>query len=223
VTRGAGAEWRVPFRRAAWRHVGALVFLLAAAFIAIVPGDPLERAWAGFGFVASALAWGFFLRCAGPPKLLGQLTGAPLPLTVEAPRRPAAVLLAAWLLSLAVVALSIVIAHRGPEPADRRWPFLVLILVLAVPVLLRLLAGRYHLWRLDLDDRGIRYRGGKRDRFLPWSDIIDVRHDERGHRLRVVGRSQKESLDVPLLVFDHPPLELIDTVERAWVAGRGSR
>lgn len=222
MTRGPGGEWRVSFRRAGWRHAGAVLFLVLAGFVAVVPGDPLERARAGFGFLSLALAWGFYLRCAGPPKLLGHLADASLPLTVEAPRRPAAVLLVAWLLCLVVVGLSLGIEHRNPGPAHRKWPFLVLLLVLSVPVLLRLLAKRYHLWRLDLDEHGIRYRGGKRDRFLSWSDVLDVRHDERGHRLRVVGLSRKDDLDVPLLVFDHPPLELVDTVERAWV-GRRSR
>jgi hypothetical protein len=106
------------------------------------------------------------------------------------------------------------------DPASLPNPGFVLILVVgalgSLPTLARAATGRLHLWRVDAGPEGVRYRGGRVDRALPWSAVGSV-HLNALHTRLVLTPTDPDAaaVEVPMLAFDVDPAALRDAVEQA--------
>lgn len=211
---------RIPRRRMWWFHLMVALFVPLQAWTTLVTPDLLYRVFGVCSVVGAALGYAAVLRWAAPARHVGELPGASLPVVLRAAPRPAYALVVACVLGLVAVVSLVIYDLQDPSTTHRKVVFGVILPLYALPTLLRLVTGRLRLWFLHLDADGLHYRGGRHDRYLPWSEVRGVHHDQRHHRMRVVAGSRKRDLDMPLLVFDHPPEEIVDLVTSAWRGGR---
>lgn len=207
---------RMPTRLAVGLHTGlAMVTAIYVAMSLRTDGPAAIGAWLVTGAVAALWAAATWVTL--PPR--GRVAAD---VDRVAGSRPLAALLAAAVgLVLAGTAVWGGLFLADPEAGgDLANPGFVLVMVVgavgALPTVARAVTGRLHVWELSTGPDGLRYRGGRTDRVLPWIAVGSVVLNDPGTRLEVTpAAAGGPPLSVPTLAFDVPPDQLRDLVVAA--------
>lgn len=129
--------------------------------------------------------------------------------------RPLAALLAgSWALVVVGTALWGLAFVRGEDIPSPGFTLVMALAVLAsLPTVVRAALGRLPLWRLTLDDTGLRYVGGRTRHAITWRDVERVGLDRPRTHLVVRDRATSSDVVVPILGFDLPAAEVLALVE----------
>lgn len=149
--------------------------------------------------------------------------GVRLPVVIEVPRPVARLLLAMYLLVVlgAVAAAGHALLEPEGASGDRRGGAFFGVVLLSLPSAIRLARGGRRRWRLELDDRGIHYRGGRREEFMMWRDLRRVTSDEHDtHLVLTHDKRWHGDVFIPIVAYDVEPSRLVELVTSAQETAR---
>lgn len=201
---------RVP-RRFAWGVHAALAAMTAIYVAMSLSTSGLVAVGAWLATAAVAALWAAW----------GHVTRTPRGVVAAGATAVSGSRLLAGLLAAAIAAVLAAAASWGyllaTDPGSLPNPGFVVVMVAgavgALPTLVRGLTGGLRLWRLDVGPDGVRYRGGRTDRTLPWIALGSVELNEPRTRLLLTpAENGGPPVAVPTLAFDVPPDALRDLV-----------
>jgi hypothetical protein len=212
--------FRIPGRLAWGTHAFAAAMVGIYAAMAAATGGAF-RAGTILLLGGGVLLWAALAWVTLPPRSsLPPTAGGEVPV-VQGSRPLAVLLVTGCVLVLAGAATWAVPLVRDPQ--DVPHPGFVLVVGIAalgaLPTAVRLLTGRLHVWRLELD-QGLRYVGGRVDVTIPWPQVRALTLNEHATRL-LVEPDEGPVLAVPMLVFDVPAAQVLVAADRARDTGTG--